>query len=172
MRCFALLAALSFLVTAAGEAQVARVQFGGGLSTPSGDLGKGQRLGFHVRASIGLSFPVSPISVRADGELHRFPDTFTTDNYNILAGSLNATFNVLGLGMLGTGGRLYAVGGLGYYSLAPSLRVTTKNVGAQGGLGVTIGALGFGGMVEVRFVNVFKSSGDDRFIPITVGLKF
>ena len=176
MRRLALLAALAFLLPAAAEAQVPRIQFGGGLTSPSGDLSSRLDAGYHVRASIGLSFPVFPLTIRADGEFHRLTETVGGEAYNILAGTLNTTFNLFGLGMLGTGGQLYAIGGAGYYSLNPSatgfaLGEDLKKVGAQAGLGVTIGALGFGGMVEAKFVNVFDSD-NARYIPITVGIKF
>lgn len=172
MRRFALLVALAFLIPAAAEAQVPRIQFGGGLTAPNGTLNTGLDLGYHVRASIGLSFPLFPVTVRADAEIHQLPETFTTSNYRILAGSVNGMFDIFGLGMLGTGGTLYGVGGLGYYSLDPSLGSATAKVGIQGGLGVTIGALGFGGLVEAKFVNIFTSGSAARYIPITVGIKF
>ena len=44
--------------------------------------------------------------------------------------------------------------------------------GIHGGFGASIGALGFGGFVEVRLVNIDRPEGDLRYVPLTVGFRF
>lgn len=177
MRRLSSLAILAFLIPVAAEAQVPRIQFGGGLSSPSGDAATAYDMGWHVRGSIGLSFPLFPLTLRADGEYHSFPSAVTgvTDNTTLLAGTLNGMFDLFGLGALGTGAQLYAVAGGGYYSFGIASGLAGgdfSDPGIQGGIGTTIGALGFGGFVEAKFVNVFTSGSSFRYIPITAGIKF
>jgi hypothetical protein len=44
--------------------------------------------------------------------------------------------------------------------------------GFHGGFGVNLGALGFGGFAEIRFINVSTESATNfRYIPVTVGIR-
>lgn len=157
------------------------VLVGMGVTAPTSDMKRSHDAGWRLRGGIGLSFPRSPVTVRADGEYHRLPEVATADNTRILGGSLNAMIDVV---RLGTGGQIHVVGGAGYYSLRFSDAFTAggpadvADVGLQGGLCLTIGASRFGGMIEAKFVRVFHegsgtgSPGNLQYVPITVGIKF
>ncbi|MBU00944.1 MAG: hypothetical protein CME14_06715 [Gemmatimonadetes bacterium] len=86
----------------------------------------------------------------------------------MLNGTLSA---VLGLG--GIGLQPYLLAGIGSYRLdAGGTEGAQTNRGFHGGFGVGIGALGFGGFAEIRLVSISGDTGNTRYIPVTLGLRF
>ena len=78
---------------------------------------------------------------------------------------------ILGLG--GIGLQPYLLAGIGSYRLdAGGTEEAQTNRGFHGGFGVGIGALGFGGFAEIRFVSISGDTRNIRYIPVTLGLRF
>ncbi len=162
---FALFALL--LVPAAVEAQP-RIMAGGGLSSPIGDFGDAADAGWHGMVGLQLGFPTLPIAVRADGAYHSFGEASPVAKQSMLAGALSAVFNLPGVGI-----NPYLLGGLGMYrtSIDISGVDAVSDPGFHLAFGVNLGALGFGGFGEVRFVNVNGDVADARFVTATVGIR-
>jgi hypothetical protein len=159
-----ILVSLLFL-PAAGRAQV-RLMAGAGLSTPIGDLSDVTNPGWHATAGLQLGFPTLPIGIRADGAYHSFGEASPSPKLTMLSGALSAVFMLPGVG-LGP----YFLGGVGAYRSSVDGFDATSNMGFHGAFGVNIGALGFGGFAEVRFVNVNGDVADSRFVTATAGFR-
>ena len=169
---FSLLLALSVIGIASPVAAQPSLRVGGGISSPNGDMGDLLESGYHGRAMLQLGVPVFPVSLRAEGSVHRFDAAGTGGgSMKQLNGALSA---VLSLGGIGIGPYMFA--GYGKYRQDFSSEFgagdAVTNAGYHAGFGVEAGILGFGGFVEARFVNVNGDGGDSRYIPITVGIKF
>ncbi|MCH2464909.1 MAG: hypothetical protein MK237_03270, partial [Gemmatimonadetes bacterium] len=112
--------------------------------------------------------PVFPVSPRGEGDIHQFSQPAGIENTTMLNGTLSA---VLGLG--GIGLQPYLLAGIGSYRLdTGGTEEVQTNRGIHGGFGVGIGALGFGGFAEIRFVSISLETGNTRYIPVTFGLRF
>ena len=168
MRQFILLGILVLALTpVTSECQV-RLIIVGGLSQPNGDFTNQVNTGLHGRAGLQVGVPVFPVSLRGEGEIHQFSKPTGAENTTMLDGTLSA---VLGLG--GIGLQPYLLAGIGSYRLDPGGTEEAKtNRGFHGGFGVGIGALGFGGFAEIRLVNISGDTGNIRYIPVTLGLRF
>jgi Outer membrane protein beta-barrel domain len=165
MRRIALLAALVFAIPAAADAQ-ARLMVGGGLTTPQSDFADTNESGMHGRVGLQVGVPVFPVSVRAEGELHRLPET-GGDNTTMIVGTLSGVVALGGLGI-----SPYILGGVGKYNINTSTAEATASSGIHGGFGVSLGALGFGGYAEIRYVKIDTAGDNSSYIPITVGFRF
>lgn len=155
--------------TASGQL---RVQVAGGLANTFGDFGDVASSGYQGRVGAQLSFPLFPVSLRAEGEASRFPAAERSDgNATLLGANVSA---ILGLG--GVGISPYLLGGVGTYRLSFSQefegRGATTDVGYHGGVGVDLGLFGLGGFVEARFVHVSREGEDVSTLPIVVGVRF
>lgn len=150
---------------AAVEAQP-RILAGAGVSTPLGDFGDVAGVGWHATAGLQLEFPTFPVAIRADGAYHSFGEEAPAPEQNMLAGALSAVINLPGPGVVP-----YFLGGVGMYRSSVEGLDPTSDSGFHGAFGVNIGALGFGGFSEVRFVNVNADGGDARFVRATIGFR-
>ena len=149
------------------RAQV-RLLIGGGLSQPNGDFSEQVNTGLHGRVGLQVGVPVFPLSLRGEGEIHQFSKPTGAKNTAMLNGALSA---VLGLG--GIGLQPYLLAGMGSYRLdSRSTELPETSRGIHGGFGVGIGALGFGGFAEIRFVSISGDIRKTRYIPVTLGLRF
>lgn len=145
---------------------------GAGASTPNGDLADLVDAGFHGRVGLELSIPVFPVSLRADGALHRFSGKGAgAGTLTQLNGTLSA---VLNMGALGVGP--YFLGGLGKYRQDFSddfaMGDPVTETGYHAGVGFKLGLLGVGAFAEARAVLIRREGGDHRYFPLTVGLRF
>jgi opacity protein-like surface antigen len=171
MRRLTLLAAFALvLAPAAAEAQP-RLMLGGGISNPIGDLSDGAATGFHGRVGLQVSVPTFPVSARGDADYHRFGEgDIAGSKYNVLSGALSAVLTLPGVGI-----SPYVLAGVGAYRIGfDVLGVSDSDTetGFHGGFGVNLGALGFGGFAEIRFINVSTESATNfRYIPVTVGIR-
>lgn len=169
MRPLTLFAAL-LLVLLPGTAQAQpRLIVGAGLSTPMGDFKDLADAGYHGRAGLQLGIPVFPLSIRAEGEYHKFGAVSGREKTSLLDGTLSA---VLSLG--GVGFTPYVLAGFGRFRLEEGLLSAAASEtfgGYHGGLGVSIGALGFGGFAEIRYVVISREVGNLKYVPFTVGLR-
>jgi len=159
-----------FLAPAAVEAQPS-LMLGGGVSNPIGDFSDGAgATGFHGRVGLQIGVPTFPVAARGDADYHRFGEGDLGSQFNVLAGSLSAVLTLPGVGIAP-----YVLAGVGAYRLGLDIAGTTESdteTGFHGGFGVNLGALGFGGFAEIRFVNVSTDSpGNFRYIPLTVGIR-
>ncbi len=168
MRRTILVATLVLLAApAAGAAQV-RLMAGAGLSSPIGDFGDVAEPGWHGLAGMQLGVPAIPVALRADGSYHSFGQAGANPSSSMLGGTLSLVLNLPGVGLVP-----YILGGVGSYrtTFDVSGSSAVSDSGFHGAFGVNIGALGFGGFGEVRFVNVSASGGDARFVSATLGLR-
>lgn len=161
----AFLALLAAPTTAAGQVSLLA---GGGLSTPIGDFGDVAEASWHAMAGLQLSVPAIPVALRADGAYHSFGQAPGNPSSSMLAGAGSLVVSLPGVGLVP-----YLLGGVGQYRLSvdvAGLDAVTDN-GYHAAFGVNIGALGFGGFGEVRFVNVSHSVGNSRFVTATLGFR-
>ncbi len=158
----------AFLLPTQAQAQ-ARLLLGGGLSNPNGNFSNSTDSGFHGRVGLEVGIPVFPVSIRGEGEVHRFSESSGGGNTDLVDGTVSAVLSLGGIGL-----SPYVIAGVGTYRISPSVGDVVTNGGFHGGFGVSIGALGFGGFAEIRLVNINGKNGaeDVRYIPITVGVRF
>jgi hypothetical protein len=166
MRYLVLIVSLTVLVMPIHAAAQARLMAGVGLSTPVGDFGDVAETGWHAMAGLQLSVPSIPIAARADGAYHSFGEAPGGPSPSMLTGALSLVFNLPGVGLVP-----YFLGGAGAYRTSVEGSNAVSDNGLHGGFGVNIGALGFGGFGEVRFINVNQRSGDARFVTATLGVR-
>lgn len=166
MRRSALIAALALVSFPFAVDAQPRILAGLGLSTPIGDFGDAAETGWHATAGLQLSVPAIPIGLRADGGYHSFGEATGNPSASMLSGALSLVFSLPGVGLVP-----YVLGGVGAYRTSFEGLEAVSDNGFHGAFGVNIGALGFGGFGEVRFVNVSQSAGDARFVTATLGLR-
>lgn len=166
---FAALFAL-LLLPAAAEAQIPRAMVGGGLSTPTGTFGDMADPGWHGRLGLQLGAPLFPLAARVEGEYHSFGQPTGGTQYKVLDGTLNAVLRLTGVGITP-----YFMAGVGRYRVDTETATTDPDpfveTGFQGGFGVEIGALGFGGFAEFRIVQINTEGEKIRYFPISVGFR-
>jgi hypothetical protein len=161
-----LLAVVAFLsLPLALEGQV-RLLAGGGLSTPVGDFGDAAEAGWHLTGGMQLAVPAIPIALRGDGTYHSFGQASSAPSVDTLSGTLSLVFNLPGVGLVP-----YLLAGVGAYRTTAEGFDAVSDNGFHGAFGVNIGAIGFGGFGEVRFVNINQSVGDARFVTATLGFR-
>jgi hypothetical protein len=161
-----LLAAVALIsMPLAVQGQV-RLMAGGGLSTPVGDFGDAAEAGWHLTGGMQLAVPSIPIALRGDGSYHSFGQASTLPSVDTLGGTLSLVFNLPGVGLVP-----YLLGGVGAYRTTVEGFDATSDNGFHAAFGVNIGAIGFGGFGEVRFVNINQSVGDARFVTATLGFR-
>lgn len=170
MRRFVFAAVLAgFLVPAAAEAQLPRIMAGGGLSTPTGDFNDAAEVGYHGRVGLQMGAPAFPLAGRLEGEYHSFGQTTGLPKWSVLNGALSAV-----LELQGTGITPYFLAGIGRYRVKAELgtdEATNTETGFQGGFGVNIGALGFGGFAEFRVIQINTEGSKIRYFPVSVGFR-
>lgn len=171
MRRFAFAAVMAgFLLPAAAEAQLPRIMAGGGLSTPTGDFNDAAEVGYHGRVGLQMGAPAFPLAGRLEGEYHSFGQTTGLPKYKVLNGTLSAV-----LELQGTGISPYFLAGIGRYRVDADLAGLetdpTTETGFQGGFGVNIGALGFGGFAEFRVIQINTEGNKIRYFPVSVGFR-
>jgi hypothetical protein len=135
-------------------------------------MGSSLESGYHGRVGVEVGIPMFPLAFRADGALHRFNRSGTEEgSMNQVDGALSA---VLKLGGIGLGP--YLLAGIGKYrqdysdewALGDAETVT----GYHAGFGVTLGLLGKGVFAEARLVSLSVDTGNARYFPLTVGVRF
>lgn len=150
---------------AAVEAQP-RIMGGAGLSTPVGDFGDIAGVGWHVGAGLQVGIPTFPVAIRADGAYHSFGEETSLPKVTMLGGALSGVVNLPGVGLVP-----YFLGGVGMYRTTEEGFDPVSDPGFHAAFGVNIGALGFGGFGEVRFVNINADQADARFVTATIGFR-
>jgi hypothetical protein len=168
MRRILVLAAVALLSAPVGARAQVSLLAGAGLSTPIGDFGDVAEAGWHGMAGLQLSVPAIPVALRADGGYHSFGQASGNPSLSLLSGAASLVVSLPGVGLVP-----YLLGGVSQYRVSVDTTGTdpvTDN-GYHAAFGVNIGALGFGGFGEVRFVNISHSVGNSRFVTATLGLR-
>ena len=149
-----------------------RVMFGGGFTSPQGDLRDSADPGWHIDAGVQIGIPTLPVSLRGDGQLHRL-DSRNNDyrDTEFLSGVLSVVFNLPGVGL-----EPYLLAGLGSYrfngGVAVAERIQRSDTGYHGGFGVVTGQLGLGLFAEVRYVRIDQDDVAISMTPLTLGVRF
>lgn len=140
----------------------------GGPSFPVGGLSDEADTGFNILLGAGLSVPLLPVGVRADGMLNQFPASEQDGNVRILSGSVNAVLEMPLI--LATP---YLIGGLGVYNsrFTDGDAGSATDTGANIGAGIRLGLPGLNVFAETRFHNIFSEGSSTRFIPISLGVR-
>jgi len=158
-----------FLSPAAAEAQP-RILIGGGVTSPNGDFKNAASAGYHGRIGVELAIPTLPVALRADADFHNLRRSDPTfDSSQILGGGISLVFTLPGVGM-----SPYLLGGVGAYRVETGPVGDSQAVNRNGfhvGFGMKFGSLGFGGFVEIRYVQIGGGLGDTKYIPVTVGIR-
>jgi hypothetical protein len=131
-----------------------------------GSFGDRAEVGWHAEAGLQLSVPAVPIALRGDGGYHSFGEASPQPKTSVLAGALSAVVGLPGVGLVP-----YLLGGIGMYRTSEDGGGVRSDSGFHAAFGVDIGAAGFGGFGEVRFVNVSAPGSDTRFVTATLGLR-
>lgn len=157
-----------FLIPAAAEAQLPRIMAGGGLSTPTGDFNDVAEVGYHGRLGLQMGAPAFPLAGRLEGEYHSFGQSTGLPKVKVLNGTLSAV-----LELQGTGITPYFLAGIGRYRVDVDVAGAdpSTETGFQGGFGVNIGALGFGGFAEFRVIQINTTGDKIRYFPVSVGFR-
>src|SRR5690606_20478242 len=137
------------LVPALVEAQMPRFMAGAGVSTPMGDFDDVADVGYHGRLGVQMGAPAFPLAGRLEGEYHSFGEADGAPKINVLHGALSAVLELQGAGITP-----YFLVGVGRYRVDTDVTDAATETGFQGGFGVNIGALGFGGFAEFRVIQI------------------
>jgi len=159
---------LFLLLPAATQAQL-RLLGGVGVTNPLGDLNKVSSVGWRATGGIELGIADLPVGLRADGSYDSFGQQGSNPQTSVLSGALSVVVNFPGIGLAP-----YVLGGLGSYrtSVDTAGSDPVTKAGIHGAFGVDIGAVGFGGYAEVRYVSVkTESDANQRFVTATLGIR-
>lgn len=166
----ALWAAALAAVPAAAVAQRPSLLVGGGLTSPIGDFKDVADGGYHLSLGVQMALPSLPVGVRLDGSYHRLPaPTVAFEDPRVLGGALDVVFDLPGEGLVP-----YMLIGVGRYRIeAGALGVTQAVIrnGFQGGFGVNLGTIAFGGFAEIRYVQINGDGSAAKYIPLTIGVR-
>ncbi len=169
------------VVAGAGAAQAQTpVQFGvgGGVTIPLGTTSDALKTGWIGQALVQFKPAASPVGFQVDGNYQqlKFKDTTIFDKEETFFGTADAVYSFPVSGE--TKVRPYLIGGGGVYALKDKPTVsggsssTLTKFGINVGAGLDFAVSGATIFAEGRFHNVFISGGNEKFIPITVGVKF
>lgn len=145
------------------------VLVGAGLTSPTSAFSDVASSGYHAQLAVQVGIPTLPVSIRLNGDYHRLSAAGAAfDPSRVWGGALDVVFSLPGVGLTP-----YLLGGVGRYRVTsgPAGRGAARIFnGFNGGFGVSLGSLAFGGFVEIRYVQLQRSS-DVRYIPVTVGIR-
>jgi hypothetical protein len=145
---------------------------GGGASLPLGQFEDGANVGWHALASIGWSSLMQPIGLRLDAQHNRFTARAAGPDRAISSATLNLTYR---LPMTNSPFSPYVIAGGGAYR-AECVGGTdcgaTTHVGWNAGLGTKFAAFRLKGFLESRWHAVNASTGNVRFVPVSLALTF
>lgn len=166
---------LAVIVPNAAQAQVDS-QYSWGLTAggivPAGELGDDHTGGANVGITFAFGGVGQLIGVRVDGMINQFwaKSGTAAGDARILGGTVNFV-----TGLLGRGDRVYAIAGVGGYTIRPDI-AGQKNVndfGLNGGVGLFLPSIS--GFIEARYHHFYRAFPDKRpavFVPITLGILF
>jgi len=166
------------------QAQGAEFALGGGLGVPLGDFDDDAKIGWHGLAAISFVPDGWPVGIQFDGSYQqfsmddeRFPG-FSGVKHRFLMGTGNIVFKFKTSEE--STFRPYLLGGVGLYNGKTTADDDPGDVlgggetdfGVNAGAGFDFKAGGAGLFIEGRFHNVMSEGTNERFIPITLGIRF
>jgi hypothetical protein len=166
---FALLGVFS---ASAGAQRPLTLHIGGGASLPAGAFGDATSEGWHALAGVALSTLMQPIGLRLDVAHNRFAHEVGEGSSGVTSYTLNLTYR---LPMTNSPLSPYVITGAGAYTLGCFGLVACgdrTDFGWNAGAGVKFAGLGIRGFIESRFHGANESSGNIRFVPLTLGVSF
>jgi hypothetical protein len=166
------------------RAQGAEFALGGGLGVPLGDFDDDAKIGWHGLAAISFVPEGWPVGIQFDGSYQqfsmdeeRFPG-FSGVKHRFIMGTGNIVFKFKTSEE--STFRPYLLGGVGVYNGKTTAEDDPGDVlgggetdfGINAGAGFDFKAGGAGLFIEGRFHNVISEGSNERFIPITLGIRF
>jgi hypothetical protein len=166
----ATLALLALALLPAALAAQPGLLVGGGITSPLGDLGDVASNGYHARLGVQMGIPSLPVAIRLDGDYNRLSEADASyDPTSILGGALGVVFTLPGVGL-----SPYVLTGVGRYRVDSGpvgLSEPVVRNGFQAGFGIALGAIGFGALVEIRWVRVDAGSGSMTYVPVSIAFR-
>ena len=154
------------------HAQGVNYNIAAGLSLANGDFGDRNDAGYALIVGIGFTQRTSPFSVRAEGIYTEYNSKFRDSDKSHAGGiTANAVYDFKP--SPSTPLTLYAIGGLGVYSVKEESifgDASDTGIGWNLGGGFRFPLTGFSAYVEARYHSV--SSSNAAFTPIVFGLRF
>ena len=143
-----------------------------GAAVPARDLADNHDTGLSGGVTLAFGGVGQLIGIRVDGSYNTFPGKSGTDGRDarILGGSFNLVTS-----LLGTGDRVYVIGGAGVYGIrtgVPGVKAV-NDFGINGGLGVWLPFAS--AFIEARYHHFYRALANKQpapFIPITIGILF
>jgi hypothetical protein len=174
LRAAAVVLALTAGAPAARAQSPIKLGIAGGAAMPVGNTADLTTTGYNGTVTLALNAPLLPVGLRFDGMFNelRGADEPLGSQPNLSVSSVNAnlTYTLLPLPI----GRLYVIGGAGYYRTEfDDDRETQGDVGFNGGAGIRFGSGGRQLFVEGRYHRANTGgNGTIEIVPITIGFLF
>jgi hypothetical protein len=143
-----------------------------GAAVPARDLADNHDTGLSGGITFAFGTVGQLIGIRIDGSYNTFPGKSGTDGKD--ARIIGATLNLV-TSLLGTGDRVYLIGGAGGYGIrtgVPGVKAVT-DFGINGGLGMWLPFAN--AFIEARYHHFYRALANKQpapFIPITIGILF
>lgn len=154
------------------------VNFGiaGGMSAPTGDFGNAVKTGYNLSALLQFQAPLSPVSLRVEGQFQSFDAKNVAANAQTIAGIANLVYYVPSSSLV----RPYLTGGLGLFHLKTTntgtcvvdCSASENKLGFDLGGGLEFQLTGMSTFVEADWQSIQTDGGASRMIPIRFGIKF
>jgi opacity protein-like surface antigen len=182
LRVVGVVAALALPALASAQAASEQpISYGvsGGLSLPTGDLGKAANSGYSVAGHVFYK-PASISAVRFRGDVAYDKWGVKQSGGDANLRSLSVVGNALYDFPAESNVKPYVIGGLGLYNSKAIVNLgqvtgstpSSNDLGLQVGGGLTFKLSGFETFAEAKFVNVFSSGSSTTWLPITFGVRF
>jgi hypothetical protein len=173
MRLYIFVCSCALVMASAPAPVTAQFDFlvGGGLTTPIGDFSESAGSGYHARAGLQVGLPTIPVALRLDVAYHRLSEADPTfEPPDILRGAIDVVYELPGVGLMP-----YLLVGLARNRLNAGpvgMSRTVYRNGFNAGFGVAVGSGAFGGFLEIRYVQVAGETSANKYVPVSVGLRF
>jgi hypothetical protein len=156
--------ALGVIATPLSAQRLVKLNLGGGVTLPVGDLADAADPGWHALGGLEISSFMQPIGIRVDGAYNRFGAEDPAADAVIYSATLNFSYR---LPMTNSPLSPYVIAGWGAHWLDCSEDCEAdQRYGWNAGLGTKFN-FGLRGFLEARFHGV---TGKVRYVPITLGL--
>lgn len=166
---------LSLLLTFAANAATAqrplKLNLGGGVTLPVGDLADGVSPGWHALAGLEVSSFMQPLGLHADVAYNRLNAKATGPNQAISSATAGLSYR---LPMTDSPLSPYVIAAAGAYRAECTDSVdcgSTTKFGWNAGLGTKVAAIGAKWFLESRFHSMHATAGA-KFVSATLGLTF
>jgi opacity protein-like surface antigen len=160
---------------AAAATRPVSVGITGGLTIPTGDFGDGYDSGYNVGGLLEFAFPLSPLSLRINGEYQSFKlkDEFSlggdNEDFRIISGTADLVYKLPGMMV-----RPYVLGGVGLFNgkVSGSDGDSENKFGFNLGGGLEIPLSGITVFGDARYQSIQTEGDATNLVPIRVGIRF